>query len=32
MNKQKDQLEEELENWQGDREQVDDILVLGLKV
>lgn len=32
FNEQKRQLEEELENWQGNEEQTDDILVIGFTV
>ena len=32
MEEQKKQLEETLENWQGDLEQVDDILIMGIRV
>lgn len=32
MKKQKDLLEQELDNWQKDEEQVDDILVMGFRV
>jgi phosphoserine phosphatase RsbU/P len=32
MEKQKQALENQLENWQGNKKQVDDILVLGIKL
>ncbi len=32
MNKQKQILEETLENWQGNLEQIDDVLVIGIRV
>jgi hypothetical protein len=32
MNKQKQILSESIESWRGGREQVDDILVIGIKI
>ncbi len=32
LNEQKENLEEELEKWKGEREQMDDILIMGLKI
>jgi hypothetical protein len=32
MNRQAQKLEEILEKWQGDLEQIDDVLVIGIKV
>jgi hypothetical protein len=32
MNRQVQKLEEILEKWQGDLEQIDDVLVIGIRV
>jgi serine phosphatase RsbU (regulator of sigma subunit) len=32
MKKQRDFLEENIENWRGELEQVDDVLVIGIKI
>ena len=32
MDKQKDMLDETIESWKGSLEQVDDILIMGIRV
>lgn len=32
MEKQKDILDETFENWKGDLEQLDDVLIIGVKI
>ena len=32
MEDQKDRLEEEIDKWKGDREQIDDMLIFGVKI
>ena len=32
MSEQKDTLAEEFQNWKGDKEQIDDVTILGIKL